>query len=160
MPLTTGIALPDESPTVPVKIEIDTYMHCLNAFKAVTILMCNQPGIPGDDLLAFLPSWKVESRDVSGTEQSATVPDVELHDHLAKLEAEKAEFWYSLDTTSSETWKVFLAPQRLTRDTLHEFTPDWYKQSFSSLSFRSTEKFTHLILYGLPDGGIHRFAVY
>lgn len=122
-------------------------MHCLNSFSAVTVFMCNQPFASVDDLLAALPKWKVNWVDASGKEFSELVADSEVEAFLAKIAEE--HFWYTLDASSSACWKEILPVKTLQQDTLHEFV----------LSSHA-EKFTHLMVYGIPDGGIHRFGIY
>lgn len=118
-----GVALPQESASVPSKIEVDTYMHCFNPFKAVAIFMCNQPNASVDDLLSALPKWKVTSKKDNGEETTSVVSDAEVESVLSKLEAEGTEFWYALDVESSEVWKEMLPVKSLQRDSLHEFAP-------------------------------------
>lgn len=150
-----GVALPQLLPSSPCLIEVDTYMHCLNAFKAIQVLSCNRPDAGEDFLLSHLPKWRVTWCDKSGAKNSALIPDSEIEAHLSQLEGEDLQFWYRLDMPCSESrpgsdpvWKELLAVSALERDTLHSFQPS------------SSEIFTHLMIYGIPDGGIHRFAIY
>eukprot|EP01127_Copromyxa_protea_P010947 TRINITY_DN271_c0_g2_i1.p1 TRINITY_DN271_c0_g2~~TRINITY_DN271_c0_g2_i1.p1 ORF type:complete len:348 (-),score=49.32 TRINITY_DN271_c0_g2_i1:191-1234(-) len=117
-----GFALPQETSRAPTKIEIDTYMHCLNPFKAVTILTCNQPGASVDALEASVPAWKVVVKDAGGVEHTEIVADSNIEAYLGDLDDKDAEFRYTLDVANSSTWKVLLPTKSLTRDTLHEFS--------------------------------------
>jgi len=140
-----GISLP-EAVGPASKIIIDTYLHCLNAFKAVTIVACNCPEASDTELFDSLPKWKLVISHP--TTQMKLISSEQLVSECQILESSGATFTYNLDLESSQIWKVLLPCTLLQRDTLHEF------------SINSDYKFTHLMLFGLPDGGIHRIGIY
>jgi len=129
---------------------IDTYMHCLNPFRFMGVLGCSS--IESTEyLIKNLPSWRITHP--SGTTE--IVPDGGLNDYMAEhggmKTASSGHVKYQLEWSNySGPWKILLPIQPLRRDTIHEFTTE----------VKSVGAVTHLMLVGVPDGGIHRIVAF
>lgn len=136
-------------PCIIRRLEIDTYMHCLNPFRYLSVLAFSATGsdrVTEQDLLQKLPHWTITAAD--GTQQ--TVSDNDLNDKISQLgEGTK----YSLSTDASHGWRVLLPMNKLERDSLHEYSVE--RGQLVNLPGKTT----HLAFIGIPDGGLHRIAV-
>lgn len=98
--------------------------------------------------LSALPPWKIRGSHLDGEK---TVPDKELNlfveHHSPLLDIHYA--WTEPETGSP--WCVLLPMVPLKRDTLHEF---------ESVLESQTRRVSHIVVVGVPDGGIHRLGVY
>jgi allantoicase len=135
-----GIAT--KQPITPKVILVDTYQHLLNNFQVFCVLGCNNTqGLTEEQLIESLPLW-----DVSGGNEQALVKDKELDVYIQKFEDEG--FIKSYKLLTNELWSVVVPMTSLHPDRLHTFPIDM-KGSV-----------THLMLFGLPDGGVHRVCLY
>eukprot|EP01090_Pellita_catalonica_P007185 TRINITY_DN17797_c0_g1_i1.p1 TRINITY_DN17797_c0_g1~~TRINITY_DN17797_c0_g1_i1.p1 ORF type:complete len:378 (-),score=63.26 TRINITY_DN17797_c0_g1_i1:67-1200(-) len=135
-------------------VQVDTYRHTLNSFKWIIILGTCQPDATTEDLLDNLPSWKV----VFEGQEERIIPDNDVDRTLGGYEKENFDgsISYSLNFGSGENekakWHEVLPFTQLKPDALHEF---------KSGDLRNLKlPFTHLIVYGIPDGGVHRIGIY
>lgn len=124
-----------------MRIEIDTYMHRLNAFKYVAVLGTTSEE-PFDKILKDLPKWKVKHGAVE-----TVVSDQDLNDYHDKNAPLDSSFSYEITVPSNGSWRVLLPMSPLQPDTLHTFEKD-----FGLVS--------RIMLLGVPDGGIHRVGFY
>jgi allantoicase len=136
-------------------IEVDTYMHCLNPFRAFCILAYTGTPVDEEALLKALPQWNVTHVP---TGQQMLVDDDHLNIKVEEWQKTKPfdlqTVSYSMCLTDSSPWQVLLPIKTLQRDTLHVFRR--HRNELRAL----TGKVSHLMLMGVPDGGIHRIGVY
>lgn len=134
----------------PKSIEIDTYMHLLNNFQVFCLLGCqNAQNLSEDELIAALPDWTVTDSNGSTT----VVKDSEINDFVQKLEDNGSYPSYQMQFTPNSLWRVIVPMSSLYPDRLHTFAP-------TANNTNDNAQVTHFMLYGLPDGGIHRIGVY
>lgn len=149
-----AIQLPPGGPYTASKIVIDTYMHCLNAFKVMFVL----GGVfeeTSENILADLPKWRVTTIE-DPFKLNKVVEDSKINEYYDSEEIQewrkKSSIRVQLETPHvNDKWRFVLRPTRLQRDTRNEFTLPPITKNIP---------FTHLVFVGLPDGGVHRLMVY
>jgi len=130
----------------PSSIQIDTYMHLLNAFKVVGILGCDGANKSEKELIHALPKWVV----LLPSGRDAIVDFTNLNRFLTEYyQKDKQCSKYQLLPNSTTLWKQILPLTPIRPDTLEEFE-----------NVVCPGSITHLMVIGLPDGGIHRLGVY
>lgn len=162
-----GIRL--NGPARITRLDVDTFMHCLNSFQFIAILAADASKtaeISDDQLIKLLPPWKVNNFDDERQIKQEFVEDNRLNDFIInandRLLTESAfagsanSLRYSLAVDNLERnspWRLLLPMSRLQRDTLHTFTA---RNGLLVANFAAS----HLMLIGVPDGGIHRVAIW
>jgi len=136
-----------EKPSNIQKIEIDTYMHNLNSFKYSIILGSVQKENSSEDqIIASLPKWNVYGPE----DKIELVDDNDINERLQEVEVGKGQVAkYSL--AKSDVWFPVLNFVALDRDALH---------TYDEAQLAKAQGVTHLAVFGIPDGGIHRLGVY
>jgi len=126
----------------PSIILVDTFQHCLNNFQVFCVLGCNNSqGLSEDQLIEALPFW-----DVYGGNEQALVKDTELDAYIQKFEDEGIIKSYRLLT--NDLWNIVVPMTSLFPDRIHTF------------NIEKRGPIAHLMLFGLPDGGVHRVCLY
>lgn len=145
-----GIRLPARS--VVHRIEVDTYMHCLNAFKAMYIFGADLTAAATSkdfelEALRELPRWTVQVGDADAVE----CDDDRVNALVDQLQTPDNDVSYSLKSGGgSGRWRCLLDYTPLKRDTLHEFT----------IQSGESRPVTHIVVLGIPDGGLHRIGFF
>lgn len=135
------------------KIEIDTYLHRLNSFKFICILGYFGIEDHHTNILENLPKWKIY--DSNHKSLLSRVDDSELNEVITQPENRKIGYELDLEDveTNSKQWSILLPTTKIDRDTLHIFTT-------KNHTLNTIGHVRYLILYGIPDGGIHRLGIF
>ena len=133
-------------------VEIDTYMHSLNAFKYVSVFAyigdCKDDSV----IIRGLPNWTI-SYQRDGKDYSETVRESEMDEMSAKLANDDVlSISYSQESSNND-WHTVLPFVKLERDTLHVFTRT---NGLNDIN----QPINTLFVVGIPDGGIHRIGIY
>jgi len=136
------------------KIEIDTYMHSLNAFKYFILLGReeNEEKENEDEILINdLPKWKFKL----GNDKKIIMEDKDINNNIINYEKEELNVKYNLDLKNyNGKWKVVIPWKKLERDTLHE-----YYEKDIVINNNLQNGISYLLLIAVPDGGIHRIGI-
>eukprot|EP01111_Echinosteliopsis_oligospora_P004171 TRINITY_DN1662_c0_g1_i1.p1 TRINITY_DN1662_c0_g1~~TRINITY_DN1662_c0_g1_i1.p1 ORF type:complete len:406 (+),score=76.16 TRINITY_DN1662_c0_g1_i1:170-1387(+) len=128
---------------------IDTYMHCLSNFPYITVLACNSTDTT-EQLMQQLPKWRV----FPPKGEPQLIPDQDINEFMKKRDdtfGVDGNTRYQLALETSTAWHTLLPTTSLKRDTIH---------TIEEKHLHQLGPITHLVIIGIPDGGLHRFVVY
>jgi len=112
----------------------------------VSVFGCDSDTDDPTKLLHDLPQWEVSIPD--GKKQIVTTDKLnEFIEDVRKTSGKRCP--YRL-VGGSKTWKQLLKFKSLSPDTLHEYDEKDITK----------ETVTHLLILGVPDGGLHRIGVF